>query len=297
MQTTRKLANPIWLFIPGFAIIIGISVIPLVYSVYISLHAWSIAGGKAPGFNYGLNYVWMVTDSRFLSSLGRLVYYSGVGVGVQLILGLIFSTAIYDGFKSHRQRSIVLTLCLTPMIVAPVAAGFSWWMMDHSTYGIVNYLFGMVGLRPVDWLGDPDVALSSVMIADIWQWSPFITLILYAGRLSIPASLYEAAELDGAGSWRIFRRITVPSLKKFMGLAVLLRLIDSYKFIDTLFIMTNGGPGTASELPTLYIYVEAFQKLQLGRAAALSWAMTLLAIVGGMIFVRMQQRSGRGEEK
>lgn len=279
------------MFVPAFAIIIAISIVPLVYSVYISLHAWSIAGGKAPQFNYGLNYVWMVTDARFLSSLERLLYYAGVGVGIQLILGLIFSTAIYDGFKSPRQRSIVLTLCLTPMLVAPVAAGFSWWMMDHSTYGVINYLFSLVGLPSVDWLGDANVALSSVMIAEIWQWSPFITLILYAGRLSIPASLYEAAELDGAGSWRIFRRITVPSLKKFMALAVLLRLIDSYKFIDTLFIMTHGGPGTASELPTLYIYVQAFEQLQLGRAATLSWAMTLLAIIGGIIFLKLQERS------
>jgi len=164
-------------------------------------------------------------------------------------------------------------------------------MMDHSTYGVINYLFSLVGLPSVDWLGDPNVALSSVMIAEIWQWTPFITLILYAGRLSTPASLYEAAELDGAGSWRVFRRITLPSLTKFMALAGLLRLIDSYKFIDTLFIMTGGGPGTASELPTLYIYVQAFEKLQLGRAAALSWAMTLLAIIGGNIFLKLQERS------
>jgi len=279
------------MFTPGFLIILVISIVPLIFSVYISLNAWSLAGGKPPELNWGLNYVWMVTDPRFLDSLVRLAYYAGVGVSLQLILGLIFSTAIYDGIRSARMRSIVLTVCLTPMLVAPVAAGFSWWMMDHSTYGVINYYFTAVGLPYVDWLGDPRIALTSVMIAEIWQWTPFMMLILYAGRLSIPASLYEAAELDGARSLLVFRRITLPSLKKFIALAVLLRLIDSYKFIDTLFIMTHGGPGTSSELPTLYIYVKAFEQLQLGRAAALSWAITLLAIIAGNIFLKMQERS------
>jgi multiple sugar transport system permease protein len=180
----------------------------------------------------------------------------------------------------------LLTLFTVPMMYAPLVAGRIWQLLFLPGGGVVNGLLGTVGLTGVGWLNSRWLGLTSIMIADTWQWVGLPLLIVYGGRASLSESMYEAARVDGASRWMTFRRITFPQLRNLIVIAGLLRFMDAYKFFDKLFIMTGGGPGTATELPTYFAYLVGFQNFNIGQAAALTWVLGLGSVVTLFLFWR-----------
>lgn len=279
---------PYFLVVPVFAVILFVVIFPLVWAVFISFHEWNPTISLQRRFVGINNFVQAFTDPRFLDSLKRTLYYSGFGVVLQVFLGMAVALCLVNYVKSNKIRTILLIVYLVPMMMANIVVGQIWVLLVTAT-GTLNNILISLGFSPVAWLGK-DLALTTVMVTDIWQWTSLPLLILYAGRISIPQNLYEAAYLDGASDGMIFRRITLPYLATPLAIAFLLRFMDSYKYFDKVFIMTYGGPGTATELPTFYTYLVGFSYFKIGYAAALSWLFGLSAVFAMMLFWRLMRR-------
>lgn len=202
---------------------------------------------------------------------------------VSLAVGMEFGAGLGLALLLIRQiagRKLFSVLFLIPMMVVPVVVGMVWRLLYHTSYGLVNFFLRLCRISPgVDWLGDASAALFAIIIADIWQWTPLMFLILLGGLLSLPKEPYEAAQLDGASATQIFRYVTVPLLKSIMAIALLLRTIDAFKMFDKIWMLTQGGPGLATENTPLYIYYKAFRYFDMGYAAALSYILLLIVSV------------------
>jgi multiple sugar transport system permease protein len=186
--------------------------------------------------------------------------------------------------ENQAIRVGLLTLFALPMMIAPIVAGRVFQLIFLPGGGLINTTLATLGLPQVGWLLSRWLGLTSIMIADTWQWVGLPLLIVYGGRSSIPDSLYEAAKIDGASRWMIFRRITLPRLRNLIAIAFLLRFMDAFKYFDKMFIMTRGGPGTATELPTYYTYLVGFSNFFIGRAAALTWVLGLGTVIAMLLF-------------
>ncbi|MCS7241323.1 carbohydrate ABC transporter permease [Candidatus Caldatribacterium sp.] len=284
-QKRRIPLTPYYLMIPPQLLIWAVVIFPLIWAVYISFHDWNPTISPERTFVGIWNYVNVFRDERFLSALLRMLYYSGVGVTIQLFLGTAIALALVEYIRSERLRTFLLVLFLLPMMMAEAVAAQMWTLLITDT-GTINNILVWLGLNPVGWRSR-ELALTTLMIVDIWQWTALPLLIAYAARISIPESLYESSRLDGASRWLILRRITLPYMRVPLAIAFLLRFMDSYKFLDKVFIMTYGGPGTATELPTFYLYQTAFSYFKVGYGAAMSWIFGVIAVVGMFFFWRL----------
>lgn len=220
----------------------------------------------------------LVRDSAVITirwMLGVTIAEVLLGLGLALLIS-----------QDIRFRPVVTTLLIIPIIMPPVSVAIAWFFMYNANFGIYNYLLGKVGLGPVAWLSDIDIGLYSMMVVDIWQATPFVFLLLFAAIVSLPRDPYEAAAIDGASVFRVFRTITLPLMAPVLLIVVLLRLIDAARAFDKIYIMTKGGPGTSAYTMTLTAYVQAFTKLDWGYAAALSFMFQIALIIMGTIYVR-----------
>jgi multiple sugar transport system permease protein len=199
-------------------------------------------------------------------------------------------------YTSGTLNRVLFTLLLLPMMMAPMVAGYMWRLIFQESFGPLNYLLELAGLPQPAWLSSANWALNSILIADIWQWTPFMILILYTGRLAINEELYEAARIDGASKWFTFRHVTLPQLKGVIAVAILIRAMDAFKFFDKMFVITAGGPGTASELATYYNYLIGFTDWSMGKATAMSWLLLLFAVVLANLFLFVLERGEGGEQ-
>ncbi|MEO0278621.1 MAG: sugar ABC transporter permease [candidate division WOR-3 bacterium] len=281
----RVLLTPYYLMFPPQFLIWAVVIFPLVWAIYISFHDWNPTISPERTFVGLWNYINVFRDERFLSALLRMLYYSGVGVTIQLFLGTAIALALVEYIHSERLRTFLLVLFLLPMMMAEAVAAQMWTLLITDT-GTINNILVWLGLNPVGWRSR-ELALTTLMIVDIWQWTALPLLIAYAARISIPESLYESSRLDGASRWLILRKITLPYMRVPLAIAFLLRFMDSYKFLDKVFIMTYGGPGTATELPTFYLYQTAFSYFKVGYGAAMSWIFGIIAVVGMFFFWRL----------
>ncbi len=281
----RVIRTPYYLMIPPQLLILAVVIFPLLWAIYISFHDWNPTISPERTFVGIRNYIDVFRDERFLSALLRMLYYSGVGVTIQLFLGTAVALALVEYIRSERLRTFLLVLFLLPMMMAEAVAAQMWTLLITDT-GTINNILVWLGLNPVGWRSR-ELALTTLMIVDIWQWTALPLLIAYAARISIPESLYESSRLDGASRWLILRKITLPHMRVPLAIAFLLRFMDSYKFLDKVFIMTYGGPGTATELPTFYLYQTAFSYFRVGYGAAMSWIFGIIAVVGMFFFWRL----------
>jgi len=190
-----------------------------------------------------------------------------------------------------RAVGLVRTVMLFPLMVAPVVAGVLWRTLFHSTYGVINYAIGKVGIGPQEWLGSPSQALPAVITVEIWQNLPVVVFVLAAGIQSLPVDLYKAAEVDGASQWQIFRRITLPLLKPVIMVLLLLRVMDAFKVFDIVFTMTYGGPGQTTELLSMLIYKTGLKFFQIGQASAMSWVFLVIIFLISLVFIRNLDRT------
>ena len=269
---------------PTILFILLMVMFPLLFTLYLSFTEWSM-GTTAPRFIGLENYINLIRDERFINATGRTLFLAFGSVAIQLVLGTALAVFLNRNFKG---KNLVKTLFLLPMVVTPVAIGMVWLLIYEPTLGIANHLLKSIGLDPVLWLVDRRIVLYSLMLIEVWEWTPMITLIVLAGLTAVPTDPVESAMVDGANRWQIFWKVTFPMLRPTLVIAALLRLIDALKTFDIIYSTTAGGPLFASETLNILAYTTSFSYFQMGRGSA---TIVLFLVVIGfasslMIWVR-----------
>jgi multiple sugar transport system permease protein len=280
----RDRALPYLLIAPTVMVLLALSIYPLLYSVRVSLQTGS---GEAAHWSLA-NFSRLVTDGFFISALGHTVIYAVVALTFEFLLGLGLASLLD---RSMRGRAIFRAVLLIPMLIPPVVVGVVWRLMLNADFGAVNGTLKSLGIntQALTWTASPKLALASVIAVDIWQWTPFMFLVLLAGLQAIPQEPYEAAMIDGASAWQTFRHVTLPLLRPAILVALLLRTMDLLRVFDQIFILTEGGPGFATETVSLYIYRAAFRFFDFGYAAAMSFVLLLLTNIISIGYIRLLQ--------
>ena len=280
-----------WLLIvPAVLLILALSVYPLLFSIWVSFVNYDF---QVPGHAFvGLkNFSQVVFDPVARWSLVLTVMLSAANVTIEFLLGLALALAMVRNFPG---RGLVMSILIVPLFISPVIVGQAWSLMLQRPFGPTNYLLSQLFRTDVtiSWLAESPWIYFSLILADVWQWTPFMFVILLAGLTSIPPNLYEAAELDGVGTWETFKSITLPLLAPMILLSVTFRLLDAVKLFDTIFIMTGGGPGTKTYTGSFYLYTVGFTQFHLGQATAGSWIFLILTAAVVSLLVRRLLKAG-----
>ncbi|KAJ0343726.1 hypothetical protein COL154_014063 [Colletotrichum chrysophilum] len=257
---------------------------PFIYTIWPSLQAFSATGQTH--FAGLMNYAHMVTDGQFWHGLAITFYLYFLALALQLVCGTYLALLL---FRSKRLPGIIRSIFISPFMMPPVVAGMMWLVILDPSLGAANYLLSLVGLPPSEWLASPTWVIPTVAIIDTWQWSPYIALIVLGGLQSLPPSVYEAAEIDGASRTKTPFRITLPLLLPTIMTATILRSVDLLRFFDIIYITTQGGPADATNTLNIYGFRVGFEFFQFGYASALM--VTLSVIVLGAVLVLNRMRS------
>ena len=268
----------------GLFVLIGILIFPIIFTIRLSLSGWN---SYTPEMNFiGItNYIRLFTDDpRFWESFFRLSFLSVTTVILQYIIGFALALIVWREIKFKRFFRVIF---LIPMMTTPVIMTVIWRTFFHESLGPVNDLLGNLGVEPILWLSDPVIAKFTVIIVEVWQWTPFMFLLLLAGLLSLPKEPFLAAAIDGASSFRKFVYVTFPLMAPISIGAIIIRLIEASKIMDTVFVLTSGGPGTATETSSFYIYIKGLREFQMGYAATLSFTYLVIMIISLTIIAKV----------
>ncbi|MGE5482006.1 MAG: carbohydrate ABC transporter permease [Bacteroidota bacterium] len=256
--------------LPSIALLTVIQVFPFAYTAILSFHNWYLPMQQSPVFSGLANYARAITDPRFLNSLKVLGQFSLGTLALEFTFGL--AVALLLNRELH-GRNLFRSLFILPMMATPAAMTLVWKVMLNPTTGVVNQLldpvYRLLNVEPLAWAGSSSTAMLSVILVSFWRWAPFVMLILLAGLQSIPRSLYEAADVDGAGPWQKFLFITLPRLRGPLVIAFLFRSMDMLKTFDEVYILTGGGPAQTTELTNIYVFFQGFEAYQMGYSSAL----------------------------
>jgi multiple sugar transport system permease protein len=264
-------------------------IFPLAFNVYMSLHSWFVSSTTPPQFVGIKNFVEIFgKDARFWNAVWITVKFTAIGVFLQLGLGLAIALYLHRDFHG---RGIVRTVMLLPMVSTPVAVALIWVVMFNPSLGVLNYFLSLLGFKPLLWLGHPRTVLPSLILMDIWKWTPFMVLIMHAGLQSLPLTPFEAARIDGASRWQLFRFITLPLLRPTIAVALIFRTMDSLKTFDTIYVMTEGGPNNASEILNIYVFQTGFKYFHMGYASALAVILVVFVFAVNLFLIRLRERS------
>lgn len=278
-----------WMFLAPAAVIMAIALIyPLGYMIWGSFRAWDPSQTIGEAEFVGLkNYITLWNDPNFRESMGVTLRFAFFCVTIEMVLGVGLALLLD---RDIRGMSVLRTMFILPMMIAPVVVGLMWRYMYHPTVGTFNRVLDSLGLPEVDWLGQH--ALTSVIIADIWQWTPFIFILSLAALQSLPRSALEAARIDGATAWQQIIYIKLPLMMPVLIVTGLLRLIDAFKVLEVILVLTEGGPGLSTEILALRISRTATEFRELGVAAAMSNYLLILLLLLTMAmfaFTRWQE--------
>ncbi len=275
----------IWLFlVPCLLLLIGMVGYPFVSLIILSFYRFSILRSDAGREYIGLeNYDFLLSDPELWERFIFTGQFVVISVTCQFVIGIFVA---YYLQKNFRGRDLIFTALMMPMMVCPIVVGFLWRYMFNSEWGVVNYLATLLGSDKIDWLGVTDNALVAVVIADTWMWTPFIILLATAAFRGIPRVIYEAADIDGASAFYRFTRITLPLAAPILFIALLLRMIDSFKQYDLFFAMTGGGPGSTTQTVSFSLGKVAFSYFYTGEASALAVILLLIIIGLSLVLVR-----------
>lgn len=273
---------------PLLIILFLLIVFPVSYSLYLGFHEWGLSGIAKPTFVFLDNYIQaLFHDERFWHSVFITVYFSFVAVGIEMILGTAIALILNRQFFGMK---IVRSIFILPMAATPAAICLIWVMMLNPDIGIVNYFLSAFRLPTPIWLGSPTSAMFSIIIVDVWMFTPFIVLVVLAGLHALPAEPYEAARVDGANSIQILLFITLPFLKPTIIVALIFRVVQALKTFDIIFIMTEGGPGTATETLNLYTFKQMFMYYHGGYSSALALILLFIVLLVNIALVRLRKR-------
>jgi multiple sugar transport system permease protein len=274
-----------WLLVaPAVVLILALSIYPLLFSIWVAFvnYDFQVPGHAFVGFK---NFRAVIFDPVARWSLWLTVFFSVVNVALEFLLGLGLALAMTRNF---RGRGLIMSILIIPLFISPVIVGQAWALLLQRPFGPTNYVLSqLLGFDvAIGWLTQAPWNYIAIIIADVWQWTPFMFVILLAGLTAIPPNLYEAAELDGVDGWQAFWTITLPLLSPMILLAITFRLLDAVKLFDTIFIMTGGGPGTNTYTSSFYLYTIGFTQFHLGEATAGSWIFLVLTAIVITFLVR-----------
>lgn len=277
------------LFAPALIVLVITTTVPLIYLAANSVMRIDLSMPGLSGFAGVDNYVKMGSDPRFWNSLVLTVIYTASTIVLQVAIGLALALLV---LRIPRGQGVLRVAAILPIVLAPVVVGLFWrTLILAPDFGIVDLLTRALGLGSHNWLGDPQLALFSVIAIHTWQWTPFAFLVILASLSSLPPDVFEAARIDRANAWQRFRHITLPLIRPALIIVVVLRMVVALSAFAAIFAATGGGPGTATEILNLYAYRTSFSELNLGYGAAL--AMVLLAITLAISFVMFRLRRAR----
>ncbi len=276
---------------PPLVILLVLTIYPTYYLIRLALSTFDVAYMSEPLFTGLQNFVQVLTDNYFWSSFGNTLIISGAAVVLEFLIGLGLALLLNEELRGEK---IFRSLFIIPIMLPPVIVGLNFKLI-FDTFGPVNGLLETFGLNPLDWLGNPTLAKFSIILADTWQWSPFVFIILLAGLQVIPKDLYDSAKVDGAGGWKVFRYITWPMLIPSVTLVLALRVIDALKIFDVIYMVTSGGPAFSTEVLSLYIYRTAFRFGSLGYASALAVIMLVILTFITQVIIRATRLNKRLE--
>lgn len=267
---------------PGLITLIAIIIFPLLFTIALTFSNWSVANA---GFNWvgGRNWGALFENQRFWDAMLRLFPLSFLPVLIQFVLGFAAALIAWKGIAARRFFRV---LWLIPMMTTPVVMSVVWKSIFNETVGPVNDILIKLGMEPVAWLSSTDSAMFAIVLAEVWQWTPFMFLLLLAGLLSLPKEPFMAAAIDGAGPVRTFFKVTLPMMAPVAIGAIIIRLIEASKIFDTVYAMSNGGPGSSTETPTYYIYLTGLRNFDLANGATMS--ITYLVIFIALLTVIAQ---------
>ncbi|MEH2440885.1 carbohydrate ABC transporter permease [Nostoc sp.] len=258
-----------WLLLtPALLLLLFVFAYPILRAFWLSVFTRNLGTELQPVFSGLDNYVRMAGDGRFWQSLWATAVFTTASVLSELLLGLLIALVLNQAFFG---RGIVRTIAILPWALPTALIGLAWSWIFNDQFGVVNDILRRLGLikTGINWLGDPTLAMSAAIFADVWKTTPFISILLLAGLQSIPSDLYEAYSVDGANPWQSFRNITLPLLLPQILIAVLFRFAQAFGIFDLIAVMTGGGPGGATEVVSLYIYSTVMRYLDFGYGAAL----------------------------
>ncbi|MCV2864811.1 carbohydrate ABC transporter permease [Albidovulum sediminicola] len=273
-----------YLMAPAIAILAFISLYPFFWLIVMSLQDVDIGGGEWVGFK---NYVKLFSDGRFLDGWWLLAQYSVMCLGLQVGLGVLLAVVV----NSSKYEKYLVTALLMPMMMAPAVAGLLWLFLYNGTFGWYHWILQSAGiLDNASILASANTAMYAIVLVDVWQWTPLITIIALAGLKRVPRDQLEANMVDGASPLRNFFAITMPNLYPVLLIAVLLRFMDNFRFIDSVLVLTGGGPGSATKILPVYLFEVAFKFFKLGRGAAIALTLLIVTIILGKLLVRVFEK-------
>ncbi|MGD2178348.1 MAG: sugar ABC transporter permease [Anaerolineae bacterium] len=270
------------LFIPTIGLLLLLAIVPLIFSLGVSLFNYSL-GSRAIWVGLG-NYINLFTDPQFWMATRVTVQFTVVAVAIEVALGILLGFVMNQRFTG---MGVIRLIVFLPMMLAPFVVGLFWRFMFDQTFGIIDFLTTGVGLPTIPWLIHPFWARVAVVVVDVWQWTPFVTLLILAGLGTVPTDLLEAATLDRASNWMKFRQIYWPYLRFPLLLALLFRSIDTLKMFDSPFILTGGGPGNFSTTLSILGYRHQIMFFNVGVAAAISWEVVNIINIVTNVLVRL----------
>jgi multiple sugar transport system permease protein len=269
---------------PAVAVLFLLVVLPIAFNLYLAFTKWTVGLGQPRWIGFD-NFVELATDERVWNGVWVMMLFSGLSLALELGLGL--AIAIYFN-REFRGSELVQAICIFPFAATPVAVALIWRIMLNPEIGVLNYLLRSVGLPGSLWVSSEHTAVLSLVMVDVWKWTPMITLIVLAGLKSLPPEPYEAARIDGANAFQIFRHITLPLIRPVLIAALMLRSLDNLKEFDMIYTITQGGPGTASETLYLYSYQVGFGFFKAGYGSALMVVVFLIVLVFNVVMNRLR---------
>ena len=271
-----------WLMAPALIVLAAISIYPFFWLIWMSLHnVGSSAGDTFVGLK---NFEKLLTDDKFWIGWGLLFKYTAFCMFFEIAIGVLLAVIL----NGHRFENILVTVFLMPMMMAPAIAGLVWYYLFNSTFGWYHWLMQSLGiLGETSIIGSTDTAMAALIIVDIWQWTPLITLITLAGMKRVPRDQLEANMVDGASAFRNFVAITLPNIYPFLLIGIMLRFMDNFRFIDVILALPGGGPAESTKVLPVYLFDVSFVFFKLGRGAAIALTLLIVTIILCKLLVRV----------
>jgi multiple sugar transport system permease protein len=268
---------------PAVLILLALTIFPSIYMFYAAVHRISPNPDIPWEFVGAGNFLRLLTDSQFHIGLWNTIVFTVCAVTAEFLLGLGLALLLD---KYIRKLTFLKTLLMLPMMLPPIAVAITWKLIYEPQFGVLNEIMFQLGLPLQAWAGDANLAMFSIIVADVWQWTPFIFLLMLAGLASLPQEPYEAAAIDGASAWRQFWDLTIPFLTPVIAIALLLRTMDAIRLFDLVFILTGGGPADRTKVLSLYIYQVAYRFVDPGYAAAISLFVLVVTVAIATWFIK-----------
>lgn len=292
-----KKSNTLYAYLmssPAMLVLTVLSLFPLGFVIYYSMTDYYYLSAGAPQWIALENFKELFADQYFRQALWNTIRFTVLAVIFEVLVGLGMAVLV-NGVKKHQK--MLRTLTLLPDLLPPVTVALMWQIMFSNNSGLFNNILGLFGLSPVNWLQDVGTAFYCILVIDIWQYAPFVFLLLYAALQSVPQDQYEAAAIDGANAWQKFTRITLPSIAPNIIMVVLLRVIDTFRLFDKVNILTKGGPANSTATITQYIYQYVVKRSQVGYGSAATVVMTVIVLILACGYIRENFRKNAKPKK